>query len=351
MVLEPAFTQWLDQNAKILDTNIPASDTLLKRLASHGLLHLAVPSTSGKPNGDIGDVFESIAAVATHSLTAAFVLWGQRVFIELLLQSDNVALKKRLLPDLLAGRLAGATGLSNTMKFLSGIEALRVQASRLETGWSLEGELPWVTNLNPGGFVVAAAAQCLQSDAIPVFAIASHTAGVIRSPDLELMGLQASHTASLELKAVHMQPSELIHADARQYLPTVRPAFLGMQCGLASGLARKALMEADNARTSGKSGLGDQITSCRERLDKAIHAVKEGLKSGYFRQAPAQQFELRIRLTELAIEAVQLELSSKGGNAYRDSGFARRWWEAAFLPILTPSLLQLKAQLQQLRQS
>ncbi len=88
-----------------------------------------------------------------HSLTAAFVFWGQRAFIEYLLQSPNRALGDRLLGDLLAGTLAGATGLSNAMKFLSGIEALQVTATRGGgDGWNLDGRLPWVTNLRKGRF-------------------------------------------------------------------------------------------------------------------------------------------------------------------------------------------------------
>jgi hypothetical protein len=43
-----------------------------------------------------------------------------------------------------------------------------------------------------------------------------------------------------------------------------------------------------------------------------------------------------------------LELQSLGGKAYVCStqrGFARRWREAAFIPILTPSVTQLQAAL------
>ena len=69
--------------------------------------------------------------------------------------------------------------------------------------------------------------------------------------------------------------------------------------------------------------------------------------SAYVAKA-ARLFELRIRLAEIAQEAVSLELQASGGRAYLSKpghGFQRRWREAAFVPIITPSLVQLRGAL------
>lgn len=63
---------------------------------------------------------------------------------------------------------------------------------------------------------------------------------------------------------------------------------------------------------------------------------------------PRQLLEVRIGAVELAMRAVQLELQALGGKAYSSvpgNGFARRWREVAFLPVLTPSLMHLKTEL------
>ncbi len=63
---------------------------------------------------------------------------------------------------------------------------------------------------------------------------------------------------------------------------------------------------------------------------------------------PARLFRIRIGLAEAAANAVQLELQASGGKAYlseHGAGFARRWRESAFVPIVTPSLVQLRAEL------
>jgi len=72
------------------------------------------------------------------------------------------------------------------------------------------------------------------------------------------------------------------------------------------------------------------------------------LLSARFERLPAQLFSLRIHLAEIAAEAVQLELSAFGGRAYLSQpgqGFQRRLREVAFIPIITPSLVQLKTAL------
>ncbi|MNG16408.1 hypothetical protein D3C84_1003210 [compost metagenome] len=77
--------------------------------------------------------------------------------------------------------------------------------------------------------------------------------------------------------------------------------------------------------------------------------MKKGLLEGRFLTQPAALFKLRITLAETAADAVQLELQASGGKAYLSAygaGFARRWRESAFVPIVTPSLVQLRAELQ-----
>ena len=113
------------------------------------------------------------------------------------------------------------------MKFLSGIESLQISARQDGDDWVLDGRMPWVTNLRPDGFLVAAAVTA--PDGTPaVVALPQGIAGLTRSADLRLLGLQSSNTAALEVKGVRISPRWLIHADARQYLPQARPAFAGL---------------------------------------------------------------------------------------------------------------------------
>ncbi|MHA7685641.1 acyl-CoA dehydrogenase family protein [Cupriavidus sp. PET2-C1] len=349
-MLPPDLAQWLAAHADGLDNGTADPGEVLPRLAQAGLFGVGVPQILGGNGGTLSDAVEAVAAVAEYSQTAAFVLWGQRAFIEYLLQTPNRALAQRCLRALLDGRLAGATGLSNAMKFLGGIESLQVTARVGEAGnvWLIDGVVPWATNLHPAGFAVAVTAASASGGCAAVYAIPSGLPGVARSEDLDLIGLRSSHTASVRFDGVALDAGWLLHEDAHQFLPRVRPAFLGLQCGLAIGLARRGIAAARDGVESGRSVLDEELDALAAALVGETRTLHDGLGVGDFLAAPRTLFGIRIRLVELAASAMQLELQARGGAAYlhaRTDGFARRWREAAFLPIVTPSLVQLKTEL------
>ncbi|MBK5007125.1 acyl-CoA dehydrogenase family protein [Pseudomonas sp. S32] len=344
-----AFRTWLDANAEAIDRGQCEPHQVLAHIADSQLLQVGVDPALGGVGGQVTDAVEAIAAIASRSLATAFVCWGQRAFIEYLLYSPNQGLRERLLPQLLKGGLAGATGLSNAMKFLSGIEALQVRGRPTYDGWNLEGRLHWVTNLRKSGFVVAAAIEDDAGGAPFVLAIPSGAQGLERSDDLQLMGLQSSNTAALAFHQVQLARDWLLHENAHEFLPQVRPAFLGLQCGMAIGLARRALQEVQLHLHGRASFLEEAQQVLAARLENTVAELKQGLLDERFRQQPAALFKLRITLAECAADAVQLELQASGGKAYLSEygeGFARRWRESAFVPIVTPSLVQLRAELQ-----
>ena len=101
-MLDPNLSHWLDSQAEALDTGACDPDTLLQALSQAGLPKVGVDRALGGDGGTLHDAIETVAAVAGHSLTAAFVLWGQRAFIEYVLHTPNEALRERL--EYLAGR-------------------------------------------------------------------------------------------------------------------------------------------------------------------------------------------------------------------------------------------------------
>ncbi|MBV5293497.1 MAG: acyl-CoA/acyl-ACP dehydrogenase [Curvibacter lanceolatus] len=353
LLAEPLLN-WLQQHADALDQGQGPADELLPRLGQAGLLRLGVPSAIGGADGTIGDAIEAIAQVAEHSLTAAFVFWGQRTFIDYVVNSDSPAPRERWLPALLTGELAGATGLSNAMKFLSQIEQLQIQAKpdtdtdpEQPGSLRLNGGLPWVTNLQPRGFVVAAAVDMGAGQPPAVVAIESGRTGVQRTPDLGLVALRDSRTAALKLQDVVLPADQVLARHGPDYLRRIRPHFLGMQCGMSIGLARAALA-ASRAACGPRTSLQAPLQALEHELNQATAALQAGVASGQYATQAAPLFELRIALAGLVQTAVQLELQATGGRAYLQGqapGFARRWLEAAFVPVVTPSLTQLQAEL------
>ena len=69
---------------------------------------------------------------------------------------------------MLVGNLSGGTGLSNAVKFLSGIEELQVKIIEKDGKRYLQGRLPWITNLTAKGFVTIIAAEYENGSHAPI---------------------------------------------------------------------------------------------------------------------------------------------------------------------------------------
>jgi alkylation response protein AidB-like acyl-CoA dehydrogenase len=324
-----------------------------------------VPRAQGGDGRGPGAAIGIVAQLAERSLAAAFVFWAQRACIECLRHGADPVLAERLLPALLEGTLAGAPALSNAMKFLGGLDRLRVTVTETETetaaetaaarGVRLCGDVPWATNLHPQGFVALLAAGHASDGGAAVYAVAHDAAGLVRAPDLDLAALRGTSTGALRLDDVAVAVSDAsgaapgrawcVHPDARTFLPAVRPLFVGLQCGLGHGLARAALRAA-RAASGGLPGvLAMEADALESRLDADWRQLAAGIDDGSLRGRPRDLLALRLRAVELADAAVRLELQGLGGRALlrgRDGGFGRRLREAAFLAVLTPTLVQLK---------
>lgn len=348
VTLPSGFAHWLVKSANAIDIGEQGATEVLPQLISSGVAGIGVPVSRGGTGGDVVDAMMAIAAVAEESLAVAFMLWGHRSYLEYLLQTPDQALAERHLPELLSGKIAGASGLSNAMKFLAGLERLQITAEKDGDEIILSGKLPWVTNLRPQGFHVAAAIDW--KDGGPAFvAFLSHDdAGLSRSEDLALMGMRSSDTAAITIDQVRIGPERILAEDANLWLPQVKPAFVGLQCGMSIGLARRSLSEAAQIAATGRHVLGGAIAELQQRLSHAQSALAAGLRNRRFEREAHALFQLRINLAEIVAEAVMLELQASGGKAYLSGpgrDFARRWRESAFIPLVTPSLTQMRAAL------
>lgn len=342
------FIDWLDAHADQIDKESgQIADTLLEKIAEQGVFAIGVPKELGGQGGSRADVIAFLSELAQHSLTAAFISWGHRTFIENILASEATFARETWLPDLLTGKRAAGTGLSNATKFLSGIEKLNVSIYEKEGRYFLRGRLPWVTNLRSDKFVAIFAASFENSSKDPlIIAVPSEAIGLARSADLEFVSLQGSNTAALTFHDVALDWNWVLSEDAEVFLAQTRPAFLGYQFGLAFGLAERSLSEVEQSLFSTRSILGEEYQDTLAKLESIRTDLLAGLdQDSYFIKNPRQLFELRIAIVDVVASSLLLELQASGGRGYfkqSQSGFMRRWNEGAFLPIVSPSAVQLR---------
>ena len=341
------FFTWLDANADHLDQESgPIADQLLTQIASQDVFKIGVPTEFGGRGGDRTQVIDFLAELAHHSLTASFISWGHRTFIEYILASDNSYPREAWLEELFTGERAGGTGLSNAVKFLSSIEELNVTISQEGDDYYLDGRLPWVTNLRSDKFAALFVAG-FEDDRKPwIITIPSEAEGLTRSEDLEFVSLQGANTAALTFDRVKLDPNWVLSDDAASYIAQTRPSFLGYQFGLAFGLAQRSLDEVEASLNSNRSVLRSEFEQTREGLLNIKEQLFAGLDEGdYFIQHPRELFQLRIDIVDVVANSLLLELQASGGRGYfreSESSFIRRWNEGVFLPIVTPSAVQLR---------
>jgi hypothetical protein len=109
----------------------------------------------------------------------------------------------------------------------------------------------------------------------------------------------------------------------------------------------------DGASAASRAAVEEDAADLLNALAVLSQRLFDGVQRGTFLATPAALFEVRIALAALADAAVRLEVQTTGGRGYLrgQSGCARRTREAAFVPIVTPSIVQLKNQLAQHRQT
>ncbi|MFC3931423.1 acyl-CoA dehydrogenase family protein [Streptococcus dentapri] len=345
--LSKEFTAWLEANAQDIDQESGGSaDELLTRIAEEGVFKIGVPTGIGGSGGTATDVIDALSELGRYSLSAAFIGWGHRTLINNILESSNTYLRDTWLPELLTGKLAGGTGLSNAIKFLSKIEELNVKVIEKNGRRYLRGCLPWVTNVRSDNFAVLFAAGCDDKNKEPLVLAVPQSAGIERSSDLEFMALQGANTASLTFDDIVLDDHWILSENGSDFIAQTRPTFLGYQFGLAFGLAHRSLDEVASTLSRSRLVLKDEYEAVQAGLNRIQTDLYTGLEDNdYFIHHPRELFQLRIDIVDVVTNALLLELQSSGGRAYfknSSSGFARRWKEGAFLPIVSPSAVQLR---------
>lgn len=342
--------RWFASRARLVDRCQEPAQLGLEMLAARGMLSRGVPGALGGDGGTLMEMAEVIATVAGSCLTSAFVLWCHRMFVEYVVASGNPYLSERVLPLLLQAERFGATGLANAMKHAASLEELRVTARRQEGGYVLSGSLPWVSNLVDDRFFVAVAGRVQEGmhGRMVLVAVPGGAPGLACGPRFPLFGLEGTASASLALDDVFLDARWVIAQDGGAFLAKIRPVFLLLQSALAWGLAEGALASACAKISGPRVVLEAEAAHLERELDRLVAELRELAVKSLNGKSDLVYRALKVRkeLAELAVRAVWLELETAGGAGYlSESDTARRLREAAFFPVQSPSLVQLRTEL------
>jgi len=321
-----------------------------------GFAGAASPVHGGNGQG-LADIIEVMSRVGQECLSTAFAVWCQTACARYLQLSDNTALQAEWLHALASGQQLGGTGLSNTFKSCSEIERFLLSAKRVEGGYEINGNLPWVSNLGPDHVFVTGCP--VEGDGRLVFFLVRCDQPGFRLQDgAHFTALEGTRTYACQFRGVRIDDARVLAQpdQSKAYLARIQPGMILAQMGMGLGLVQDCIRLIDSsARTHAHVNqfLDDQPADLRAALEAAraetlrLATLADAAPTGDAQVALTTAI-LRLRLAggELALRAAQAAMLHQGARGYlRHATAQRRLREAYFVAIVTPSIKHLRHEL------
>jgi alkylation response protein AidB-like acyl-CoA dehydrogenase len=312
------------------------------QLAQAGLIGLGAPENH---DGALPAMAATIAQLAGQCLSTAFSVWAHRMTLEYLTAASTPwALSAAL--ALSNGDTLGVTGMASAFKDAAGCGSLDLAATSADGGHRLNGTLRWASNLYPNSVMVTAAR--LDSGEKIVVALPLAAPGVTIGDHFDLLALGSTASSTVALHDVYISDDQILSRDIGSFLTQVRPTFLVLQSALCAGLARRCLDEAAAGLSGVNSVFTTEFGSLTAELINTESKVAAFAESVGGPATPGKRdlLEVRLAAAELVSAAAALEIRTAGGKGYaRRTDASRRFREAAFIPVQSPSEGQLRWEL------
>lgn len=294
-----------------------------------------------RDDGDIRGYAALLRAISAECFSSAFSLWAHRMVIEYVRRSSDRA----LLDDLLAGRRFGSIAMATAIQELSGLGSVPTRATPHDDGgFAIDGRIAWASNIQPGTVVVLPAATTTDPDGRVIVAATIGEPGFTSTPVEDLLALRATRSASLQLDGVRIAPEHVL-ADSLAPAKGCRPIHFLLQSALCLGLADRCIAESrrwlDGPGAVFDAAV-DRLAARRDGLSRRAERFAADTRAA----PPTEVTRVRFESARLASETARLESAIVGGRSYVTTNDTnRRLREAMFLPVQSPSEVQLRWEL------
>jgi alkylation response protein AidB-like acyl-CoA dehydrogenase len=315
------------------------SRVVIRRLVADGLLDLGLPGSQGSYSDQIRVLFD----LASVCMTTAFTAWSHRMTVEYLVshggdteRTDAVRRAERV----------GSTALAGTFRAAVGVTEVPVTTTITDDGRRADGFLSWASNLHPDTVVVTGV-QAEGSGHRSLVAFELDRGGVEVLPISGLLALDGSKSGALRLSNVVLHERDDLASSFEAFIADVRPKFLLFQTAFVLGLASASAANVGDLRGPA-AALQCDLDDVRGELGRLTSSLHDGARTLDRAERPKLRDALQLRLdaSHLATRATQLELAVRGGSGYlAGSATARRVREALFVPVQSPTEVQLRWEL------
>lgn len=288
------------------------------------------------------ELITTVEHTSTASLAVGFSLWAHTMTVLYLAQAPHPA-RESLLQQLVRGDRPGVTAMASGLKQVAGLGRVPVLAEDVGHELRLSGPIHWASNVFDDSVIVLPARRPDGSTLVAV--IDASSPGITINPAPALMALGATASTSLRLDDVRVGPEQVLTSDLESFVGAIRPTFLLLQTAFCVGVGTAALTGSEQYQGNLAEQFGHERTLVAEQL-RTLRERLYTLSGQAHTTALADIIGLRLDAATAAVQATRLESTLAGGAGYATGSAAnRRFREAAFLPIQSPSEGQLRWEL------
>lgn len=329
-------------HAGALDRGEHPSRRSFAALGAAGLLGVGAPANA---DGRLPEMAEVIRLISGECMSTGFSLWAHRMAVEYLLTAAT-PFSTGAAEALLAGTTLGVTGMASAFKEAAGCGSVELTATPTDGGYRVSGPIRWASNLYPDSTMVTAA----RTDAGEglIVALPLNTPGVVVGDHFELLAMGSTASSYLNLTDAYVPAAHVLSDDFEGFLQAVRPTFLVLQSAMCLGLTRTAVEQARAGLSGVNAVFSAQVDGVAEKLAAAEARLVELAAAVGGDVAPTKRelLSLRLAAAELSSAGADLEIRTAGGKGYASrTAASRRYREAAFIPVQSPSEGQLRWEL------
>ncbi|MDR7330665.1 acyl-CoA dehydrogenase family protein [Corynebacterium guangdongense] len=337
--LPEALLATVAENAKAVDKNEKSAAYVLELLRDADL--------TGK---DVKTSVNVIRELSREDLSVGFTTWATFSTYTFLV-SAGTAYGDAQASKLVEEARPGVTGMAGSFKELAGAGEIDLTSEKVEGGYRINGKLGWASNLYDNAIVVTGAKDAEGNKII--FSFEAGHEGVGFGRPFGLLGLNATQSSWATFDDVFIPQAQVLTENFREYMLSVRSAFVLGQIAECLGVAEAANAAAESKLTGIKETFrADHAKSLELTADVARRweALVEKVASGEQLTDVIELLELRLDASDAAVTAANIEVRVAGGAGYASSSStSRRYREASFIPVQSPSEAQLRFQLEQAR--
>lgn len=211
-------------------------------LKQAGVLGWNVPLEFGGSDFNSLEMTYGYTRLAEACLTTTFVLTQFNAACQRINWSGDTGFKTAIFQELVSGTKFATVGISHLTTSRQHLSKPTVGAEKVDSGWVLDGFVPWVTGAVHADYIVTGG---VCEDGTQILGLVSTDAdGVAPQPPIEMLSMTGSHTGGVKLNQVRIPEEHLIAGPVEQVMK--RPDGQGgagslTTSALALGVARRAI--------------------------------------------------------------------------------------------------------------